>query len=418
MSELSLLAMNLTQRCNLRCAHCYLDAKRLRYGTSDELRTAEVCRILDEVAELNDGTMVVLTGGEPLMRNDLESIIRHGADLGLAMVVGTNGIALTERRVRALMQAGAMGAGISVDSLSPDSHDAFRGVSGSWAKTMAGIENCRRLGLSFQIHFSVHQNNAHELSSVIEFARTSGARVLNVFFVICTGRGENVTDISNSRYEQILKELIEAQKKITDLIIRPRCAPQFKRVAFELAPDSPLNRISGQEGDGCIAGTRYCRIAPTGVVSACPYIPGEAGNIRRESFTQVWRQSPEFLRLRAPALGGKCGVCEYRRLCGGCRARAVANGGDLLDADPWCRYEPRGGEAVVPLGEMDTQAVSWSLEAERRLTRVPAFLRKMVKRRAEAYVLERGEHRVTTEHLAVLAARRFGNAKPMRDKDG
>lgn len=417
MSELSLLAINLTRRCNLRCAHCYLDAKSLRYGTNDELRTAEVYRILDDVAELNNGTMVVLTGGEPLMRNDLESMIKHGTERGLAMVVGTNGVALTERRVRTLQQAGTMGVGISVDSMNPDAHDSFRGVAGSWAKTMAGIDNCRRLGLSFQIHFSIHEHNVHELSSVIEFARSSGARVLNVFFLICTGRGETVSDISSSRYEQVLKELIEAQTKITDLIIRPRCAPHFKRVAFQLAPDSPLNRISGQEGDGCIAGTHYCRITPTGAVTACPYIPDEAGNIRRQSIAQIWKASSEFLRLRAPVLGGKCGVCEYRRLCGGCRARAVANGGGLLDADPWCPYEPEGGEVIIPLSEMDEHTVSWSLEAERRLARVPVFLRNMVKKRAEAYVVERGEHRVTTEHLAVLAARRFGNATPMRHKD-
>lgn len=418
MSDLSLLAINLTRRCNLRCAHCYLDAKSLSHGANDELRTAEVYRILDDVAELNNGTMVVLTGGEPLMRKDLESIIKHGTDRGLAMVVGTNGVALNERRVRALKQAGTMGVGISVDSLNPDSHDSFRGVAGSWTKTMAGIDNCRRVGLSFQIHFSIHDQNADELSSVIEFARTSGARVLNVFFLICTGRGETVSDISTSRYEQILKELIEAQKQITDLIIRPRCAPHFKRVAFQLAPDSIVNRISGQEGDGCIAGTHYCRIAPTGAVTACPYIPDEAGNIRQQSFTQVWKESSELCRLRAPVLGGKCGVCEYRRLCGGCRARAVANGGDLLDADPWCPYEPNGGEVIAPLSEMDEDTISWSLEAGQRLARIPAFLRKMVKKRAEAYVMELGEHQVTTEHLAVLAARRFGNAKPMRHNDG
>lgn len=418
MSELLLLAINLTQRCNLECAHCYLDAKVLRDGAHHELTREEVCGVLDEVAQLNCGTMVVLTGGEPLMRSDLEEIIRHGADRGLAMVVGTNGVALTERRARALQRAGALGVGISVDSLDSSYHESFRGVPGSWAKTMTGIENCRRIGLSFQIHFSIHEQNAHELSSIIDFARSSGARALNVFFLICTGRGESVSDISPQRYEQVLHELIEAQKRISDLIIRPRCAPHFKRVAFELEPDSLLNRISGNEGDGCIAGTHYCRITPEGGVTACPYIPQQVDNIRHRTFTQIWSDAPDFQKLRAPLLNGKCGACEYQRLCGGCRARPVAIGGALLDADPWCVYEPRGGSVIVPLSESGLQSIRWSPAAEQRLARVPAFLRRMVKRRAEAYVAELGEDQVTPQHLAVLAARRFGGSRPMRGGDG
>jgi radical SAM protein with 4Fe4S-binding SPASM domain len=360
--------------------------------------------------------MVVLTGGEPLARRDLEAIITHGAEHGLAMVVGSNGTLLTKRRVRSLRDAGALGMGISVDSLDADYHDRFRGVPGAWEKTMAGIENCRREGLDFQIHFSIGNANAHELSAMIGFCRAAGARVLNVFFLVCTGRGEVMSDISPQRYEEVLQELVESQVHYPDLIIRARCAPHYKRVAFQCNPDSPLNRISGRDGDGCIAGIHYCRVTPEGGVTACPYIADEQGSIRERAFLDIWDNGADFQRLRAPKLGGKCGICEYRQLCGGCRARPVALGNDLMDADPICAYAPGAGSMVVPLSSLENRHVRWSAEADRRLSRIPAFVRKLVKKRAEAYVAELGEALVTPAHLSTLSARRFGNGGPARPR--
>jgi radical SAM protein with 4Fe4S-binding SPASM domain len=416
MNDLNLLAINLTRRCNLACAHCYLDADTLRDGSPDELRTEEVQDVLDEVAARSSGTMVVLTGGEPLARRDLEAIIAHGAGRDLAMVVGTNGTMLTKRRVRSLREAGALGVGISVDSLDAGYHDGFRGQPGAWDKTMAGIENCRGQGLDFQIHFSIGDDNAHELSDMIAFSRAVGARVLNVFFLVCTGRGEAMSDISPQRYEEVLRELVQSQARYTDLIIRARCAPHYKRVAFQCNPDSPLNRISGRDGDGCIAGIHYCRITPEGGVTACPYIEAEQGSIREGGFLDIWDNAADFQRLRAPKLGGKCGACEYRQLCGGCRARPVALGDDLMDADPICAYTPGAGPMVVPLSSLENRHVRWSAEADQRLSRIPAFVRKLVKKRAEAYVAELGEELVTPTHLSTLSARRFGNGGPTRPR--
>ncbi len=414
MNDLNLLAINLTRRCNLACAHCYLDADTLRGGSPGELRTEEVQDVLDRVAARDAGTMVVLTGGEPLARRDLEAIIAHGTDRGLAMVVGSNGTLLTKRRVRSLCDAGALGVGISVDSLAADYHDGFRGLPGAWEKTMAGIENCRREGLNFQIHFSIGDANAHELPAMIAFCRATGARVLNVFFLVCTGRGEAMSDISPKRYEEVLRELVQSQARHQDLIIRARCAPHFKRVAFQCDPASALNRISGRDGDGCIAGIHYCRITPEGGVTACPYIADEQGNIRERAFLDIWDGSADFQRLRAGKLGGKCGRCEYRQLCGGCRARPVALGDDLMDADPVCAYSPGAGPMVVPLSSLENRHVQWSSEAQQRLSRIPAFVRKLVKKRAEAYVAELGEELVTPAHLSTLSARRFGNGGPAR----
>ncbi len=413
-APLFLLAVNLTRRCNLACAHCYLDAGARRHGAHGELATGEVQGILDEVASRGDGSMVVLTGGEPLLRRDLDEIVAHGARLGLAMVVGTNGMALTRSRVRSLLAAGALGVGISVDSLDAASHDRFRGLPGAWERTMAGIEACRREGLAFQIHFSVTEGNAEELPAMVDFARFVGARALNVFFLVCTGRGETMSNISPLRYERTLSYLVGAQSLHSDLIIRARCAPHFKRVAHQRRPDSLLNRIAGRDGDGCIAGTHYCRVTPEGEVTACPYIEAAEGSVRDQPFLDIWDRAPGLRRLRNPLLRGRCGACEYRALCGGCRARPVAAGGDLMDEDPVCAHVPAGGPVIVPVSDLEGHGLRWSGAARERLERVPPFLRRLVKKRAEAYVAELGEQVVTPEHLSVLVARRFGANVPTR----
>ncbi len=411
--DLYLIAINLTQRCNLACAHCYMDAEGRESG-GDELGTVEVQALLEEIASRGNETMVVLTGGEPLLRRDLETLVRHGSQLGLSMVVGSNGVLLTEERARSLQTAGVMGVGISLDSLDPDSHDRFRGCPGSWEKTLQAMDHCRRLGLPFQLHFSVTEQNAHEVQSMIDFARASGAHVLNVFFLVCTGRGETMSDISPARYEEVLKELVQAQQQSMDLIIRARCAPHFKRVAYEADPESPLTRAQGYEGGGCLAGIHYCRITPQGEVTACPYIPDEEGNIREQGFWKIWDNAENFQRLRNPELKGKCGKCEYRKLCGGCRARPLAMGGDLMDADPWCGHSPSGRAVIQPWVEPATGSLPWTPEADRRLARIPGFLRKMVRKRAESHVRSLGETEVTVEHLSRLAKNRFGGKLPGR----
>lgn len=410
--DLYLLAINVTKRCNLACAHCYLDADTLKNGQADELSVAEVNTVLDEVVSRGKNTMVVLTGGEPLARSDLEEMIRYGANLGLAMVVGSNGTLLTQRRVASLQSAGALGIGISVDSLKPERHDAFRGVDGSWKKTYQGIQHCREQGLSFQIHFSVSKNNYTELNDIIRFSHENGARVLNLFFLICTGRAESVSDITSEQYEQVLTEIIAAQADYPDMIIRPRCAPHFKRIAHQMHPDSPITRVSGFDGDGCLAGTHYCRIAPNGDVTACPYIDTPSGNIREQSFLSVWDFAEDFQSLRNPQLKGACGECEYQKLCGGCRARPVAMGGHLMDTDPYCAYVPEGRTMIEPFQPATDNPIQWHEEASQRLARIPGFLQNMIKKRAEAYVLELGETLVKAEHLSSLASKRFGQKLP------
>ncbi len=406
-----LVALNLTKRCNLACEHCYLDAEILKEGSTDELSTNEVKTVLDDIAALSPECMIVLTGGEPLLRRDIEELARHAADLGLMVVVGSNGITLTADRVHALQAAGVAGIGLSVDSLEPETHDAFRGRKGAWLKTMQAIDACRKAGLPFQIHFSVTDDTACEIDGMIAFARDAGALVLNVFFLVCTGRGEKYTDISADNYEIVLRKVAEAARAEKRLMVRAKCAPHFKRIAMELDPEWQITTAHGYDAGGCLAGTRYARVTPDGEVTACPYMEASVGSVRDQSFATLWRDAPMFQEMRAPALKGRCGVCEYAKLCGGCRARPLARDGDLMGEDFLCSYQPQGGAVIEP-SMRDNATLTWSDDARTRIERVPGFVRRMVRRRAEDYVRAEGRSVVTGEDLAVLARRRFGDAGP------
>jgi len=223
-----LIALNLTERCNLACEHCYLDAKVMKEGAADELDTDELKGVIDEIASVGPEAMIVLTGGEPLLRRDIEELAAHASGLGLMVVIGSNGILLTPERVERLKRAGVAGVGLSVDSLDPDHHDSFRGRRGAWLKTMASIDACKAAGLAFQIHFSVTDDTAHEIDDMIAFARDAGAMVLNVFFMVCTGRAEKYTDISPEKYEAVLRRVAHAARDEERLMVRAKCAPPFQ----------------------------------------------------------------------------------------------------------------------------------------------------------------------------------------------
>jgi radical SAM protein with 4Fe4S-binding SPASM domain len=406
-----LVALNLTRRCNLRCAHCYLDAGTRDHGGPGELKTHEVEALLGQIAGLSDEIMVVLTGGEPLLRPDILDLARHAADLGLMVVMGTNGVLLDDARIAALRDAGVLAVGISLDSLEPAYHDRFRGLPGAWEKTMAGIDACRRTGFMFQIHFSVTEDNAHELGNMMAFARSAGASVVNVFTLVCTGRGETVTNISAPMYERVLKRVAEAARDEREMLVRARCAPHFKRLALEMDPPLPVTLLDGYEAGGCLAGTRYCRVTPEGDVTPCPYIETSVGSIREHDFAELWRDAPLFAELRAPKLEGRCGRCEYAKLCGGCRARPLAKHGDLMGEDFLCDYVPGGGAVIEPM-LVSLGSIAWTPEAEARLRHVPAFVRRFVGRRAEEHARGLGAPAVTADHLETLARRRFGAAGP------
>ncbi len=409
-----LVALNLTKRCNLKCAHCYLDATTKSAGGDDELTTDECVRLIDQIAEVNKGCLLVITGGEPLVRPDILDIARYAVKLGFMVVFGTNGMLIDDRMATQLVEIGVMGVGISIDSLDPQKHNAFRGVPGAWEAAVAGIEASKRNGLQFQVHFSAQPMNYQELPAVVEWAHGLGARVLNVFFMVCTGRGEELTDITPAQYEEVLGFLVKCQDDYQGMLIRARCAPHFKRLAYEKDPNSPITKATGYMGGGCLAGTNYARVTPNGEVTPCPYMPLSAGNVREKSFVDLWEKSDIFNSFRYPQLKGKCGDCEYSDICGGCRARPYVDHGDWLDEDQWCLYTPKGGEKIkVAFNVEEASVLQWDDAASLRLSRIPYFLRAMVKKGVEKHARENGITTVTIELMEELRKKRFGNDAPV-----
>ncbi len=406
-----LIALNLTERCNLSCDHCYLDAKVLKEGSGDELNTRELKTLLDQIAEVGPEAMVVLTGGEPLLRKDLEELATHATQLGLMVVVGSNGLLLNANKIKNLQSAGVAGIGLSVDSLDPSFHDDFRGRKGAWDKTMASIDACVAAEMPFQIHFSVTDETAGEIDAMVAFARDAGAMVLNVFFMVCTGRGEKYSDISPIKYEEVLQRVAHAARTEKKLMVRAKCAPHFKRIAMQMDPEWPITSAHGYDAGGCIAATRYARVTPNGNVTPCPYMGNSVGSVRESSFGNIWNNAPTLQALRTPKLEGRCGICEFQKLCGGCRARPLARDDNMMGEDFLCSYQPAGGAIISPIGS-DSDTMKWSADAQAHIARVPGFVRRMVRRRAEEYVRSTGRYEVTSEDLTLLAKRRFGDAGP------
>jgi len=323
--------------------------------------------------------------------------------------VGTNGMSLTPARVKTLQHSGVAGIGVSVDSLTPEIHDNFRGLKGAWARTMAGIDACKAAGMPFQIHFSATDETAGEIDDMVDFARNSGAMVLNVFFMVCTGRGEKYSGISAAKYDAVLRKVAHAAKAEKRLMVRAKCAPHFKRIAIEMDPNWPITAAHGYDAGGCIAATRYARITPQGDVTPCPYMDNSAGSLKTQTFEDIWNNAPVLNALRAPKLEGRCGACEFQKLCGGCRARPLAANGNMMGEDSLCTYQPQGGAIITPLMPA-APALKWADEAEAHLARVPGFIRRLVRRRAEDHVRSEGRACVTKADLTHLAKRRFGDA--------
>ena len=387
-----LVAVNVTRRCNLNCAHCYLDATQRWTAHGDELGQRDLAPVFAELGQHAPSTIVVLTGGEPLLHPEIEAMTEAGVAAGLQVVLGTNGVLLSEARIKQFKALGLAGVGISLDSIGASEHDSFRGAPGAYEKSCQAIRLCAARQLHVQVHFTVTSRNYRELERAVSLSKDLGASIINFFFLVCVGRGRPVLDLPAPLYEQVLREIADLQMRSRGIMIQSRCAPHFKRVLYQHSPQSPYTRATGYDGGGCLAGTHYCRIDPTGELTPCPYIELSVGNIRWRSFWELWQTAPLFHSLRRPALGGRCGVCEYRLLCGGCRARSLVERGTLFDEDPSCGYTPQGNNLIVipERAEPAPTHVTWTPEALARLNRAPIFLRKMVQVKLEERAVAEG----------------------------
>jgi radical SAM protein with 4Fe4S-binding SPASM domain len=448
------VSWNLTQRCNLECAHCYLSAVA-GADTRGELSTEECRRVIAEIARVNPNVFLILTGGEPLLRRDIWEIAAAAAGQGFTTVLGTNGVLLREPEAKRMRELGVLGASISLDSTDPARHDAFRHLPGAWQGAVRGTRVLAEAGLDFSLHMSVTDWNVQEVPAMIDLARELGAKVLNFFFLVRTGRGRDLTDIDAAAYERILTYLARAQEAgpagtaraqstttirravppgpapgagfvdpwsapvghADGLLIRAKCAPHFRRILWQVNPESPL--LKNYAEGSCPAGKYYCRITPEGDVTPCPYMPVAAGNLRRQSFADLWRQAPVFADLRDARLGGRCGACEFSKICGGCRCRAYATYGDYLAEDPACAYQPgaHGGRvielpATLTFGLPVDYDLVWEDAARARLEAIPSFARGMVIKAVEAYARGRAETVVTPALLADVRARWGARFRP------
>lgn len=408
MATPNLISWNLTRRCNLACGHCYLDAVQRRSETGDELARTEALRVVREVAELAPGAMLVLTGGEPLLRKDLDDIVAEASAAGLMPVVGSNGLLLDKARAGRLREAGAAGVGISLDAVTPGFHDQLRGRAGAWSGAMAGMRAARDAGLGVLMQTTLFEDNRSDLDGFADVATDVGAMALNFFFLVCTGRGVTQTDLSTSAYEESLREILALQSARPNLMIRSRCAPYARRM---------LGLHAGETADGyaewssaCLAGRRYLRIGPLGEVTPCPYIPDASGSVRQQSLRLIWETADDFVRLRNEMPSGKCGNCDYRVSCGGCRARALATSRDLMAADQKCGYVPAPNARPETLPLRQRPRVAWSPDARQLLDRLPGFIRDRVRTGLEHKASASGETVITLEfmHLHRPASLPFG----------
>lgn len=395
----ALVSWNLTRRCNLACSHCYLDAVQRRHGEAHELTTAAAAAVVADLADVAPGAMLVLTGGEPLLRRDLETLVRAAARSGLMVVIGTNGALLNSDRARALRGAGAAGVGISLDSADRSFHDELRGAAGAWKRALAGIEAARDAGLAVLVQTTVFEENRARLDAVAQLAESLGAIALNLFFLICTGRGVTRTDLSAGAYEHTLAGIAALQAAHPHLRIRARCAPYMRRL--QGLRDGEARDGYAEWSSACLAGRRYLRITPRGEVTPCPYLPVVVGKLGSPgALRAIWDRSPLFERLREQTPGGKCGRCDYRWSCGGCRARAYAESGDPMAADPKCAYVPAAGAVPETRAGPVGARPQWSPQAHERLQRVPGFLREMVRQRLERRAAELGLATISADFVA------------------
>ncbi len=305
--------------------------------------------MLDDIKSYAD-PVVVLSGGEPLLRPDVFDIAAYGTSLGLRMCLATNGTLVTEEICRNIKEAGIKMVSLSLDGSCAEIHDNFRNQPGAFDGTMNAIRLFNEHGIKFLVNSSFTKRNKAEAPKLYELVKKLGATAWYLFMIVPTGRGEEIMEelIPESEYEDILNWHYDMEKQEEDMLVRPTCAPQYYRIVLQRSKEEgekfkrrTLNFSTGGS-KGCLAGQLICLIDVDGHVLPCSYFPKSGGNIRKQSFQDIWENSKLFLELRDfKGYKDNCGRCEYVNVCGGCRARSYAMTGDYLAEEPFCAYQPR-----------------------------------------------------------------------------
>ncbi|PIP39076.1 MAG: heme b synthase [Desulfobacterales bacterium CG23_combo_of_CG06-09_8_20_14_all_51_8] len=342
-SALRLVAWETTRNCNLNCAHCRASATMGPY--SGELDTRASLRLLDQIAETGQ-PIVILTGGEPLLRPDIFELARYGTGKGLRMVMAPNGTLVNDKNAKQMAASGIQRISISLDGAAKERHDAFRGVDGAFDSAMRGIRAAKAAGIEFQINTTISKLNYDQIPAILKLAEDLEAVALHIFLLVPTGRGKYIIDqeISADEYESTLNWFYDQRDK-TRLQLKATCAPHYYRILRQRAKADGKSVTFQTHGldavtRGCLGGTGFCFISHTGIVQPCGFLDLPCGDVTRQSFAEIWNTSDIFLNLRNyKNLKGKCGICEYKAVCGGCRARAFEAAGDYLAEEPLCAYQ-------------------------------------------------------------------------------
>lgn len=388
-----LVFWEVTKGCNLRCIHCRASATEL--SSPSDLSTQKALGIIDQIAAAAN-PILVLSGGEPLYRSDIFELARYGTDKGLRVALATNGTLVTKEVARMIVDSGVRRVSISLDGADALTHDTFRGIPGAFDAAVYGLRNLKALGMSVQINMTIARHNARQLPQVLELAKSLGADALHTFLLVPVGCGVDIAAeqmVAPEEYEEMLNWFYDRSLE-GEIELKATCAPHYfrvvrqRRVADRRAAEAagnvaqlpsiggPTNGIGptemimpgstgielkppgsrpapaaghpGHPSDmsattkGCLAGTGVCFISHEGEVFPCGYLPVLAGDLRKQTFAEIWASSEVFNQLRDSGnLKGKCGCCEFRNICMGCRARAFAATGDFLDEEPFCVYQPR-----------------------------------------------------------------------------
>ena len=345
-----IVAWEITRSCNLACAHCRAAAHREPYP--GELTLDECKRVMDDIAAITD-PILILTGGEPLMRPDVFEIIGYAQELGLHPVIGTNGTLITDEMAARIAASGIPRVSVSLDFPTQEAQDAFRGKAGAFEKAIQGMRNLRAHGVGVQVNSTITKMNNGLVDELHELALAEDASAFHPFLLVPTGRGEDLVDVelTADEYEEVLNWAYRCQQrspmhfKPTDApqyyrIIRQRCAQEGREVTPETYGMEAMTR-------GCLGGISFVFISHVGDVQPCGYFDMQLGNVKETPFEEIWTDSPVFADLRDYSrLKGKCGVCEFKGVCGGCRARALAATGDYLAQEPYCAYIPKSLETT------------------------------------------------------------------------
>ncbi|MFC1833323.1 heme b synthase [Thermodesulfobacteriota bacterium] len=342
--QLRLVAWEMTRSCNLACVHCRASA--CTEPEPDQLTTKEGEALIDGIAKVGK-PILIMTGGEPLMRDDFFRLAEYAKRAGLRPALATNGVLVTPGVAGKIRDVGIARVSISLDGPTADEHDSFRGVPGAFKASLGGIANLRAAGVSVQINTTLTTRNRHQLAEIMKLAEEVEAEAFHVFLLVPTGRAKGMAgeEMGPKEYEETLLEFYRLGRS-TGMETKATCAPQYYRIMRQEAKKDGIEVSEQTFGlnartRGCLGGLSFVFVSHRGDLQPCGYFDSQAGNVREKAFSDLWENAGLFKNLRNfRLLEGKCGKCDYVRFCGGCRARAHELAGDYMAEEPYCAYRP------------------------------------------------------------------------------